>query len=163
MTPLLKAYKDTDQHEPKPLYRLFERIIPSQADKLDRELSLIRLTNGELLRAKVEPFQLGSTAWSNIRVFAVRQKKITRRVDVHSLRHSTQIEYFDTAILFTAASKATATATGFTRLSQARIIRPIWSMATPSAPSSAVFNPPAKFSFSASPGPPNQPRTASFS
>jgi hypothetical protein len=117
MTPLLKAYKDTDQHEPKPLYRLFERVIPSQADQLDRELSLVRLTTGELLRAKVEPFQLGSTAWSNIRVFAVRQKKITRRVDVHSLRHSTQIEYFDTAILFTAASKATASATDFTRLS----------------------------------------------
>ena len=117
ITPLLKAYKDTDQHEPKPLYRLFERIIPSQADQLDRELSLIRLTTGELIRAKVEPFQIGSTAWSNIRVFAVRQNKITRRVDVHSLRHSTQIEYFDTAILFTAASKASATATGFTRLS----------------------------------------------
>src|SRR5256885_318531 len=32
MTPLLKAYKDTDQHEPRPLYRLFERIIPSYAD-----------------------------------------------------------------------------------------------------------------------------------
>jgi hypothetical protein len=116
-TPLLKAYKDTDQHEPRPLYRLFERVMPSHADQLDRELSLIRLTNGEALRAKVEPFQLGSTAWQNVRVFAVRQKQISRRVDVHSLRHSTQIEYFDTAILFGAASKATASASGFTRLS----------------------------------------------
>jgi hypothetical protein len=117
MTPLLKAYKDTDQHEPKPLYRLFERIIPSQADQFDRELSLIRLTNGELLRGKVEAFQLGSQSWSNIRVLAVRQKRVTRRVDIHSLRHSTQIEYFDTAVLFTAASNGTATASGFTRLS----------------------------------------------
>lgn len=117
VTPLLKAYKDTDQHEPRPLYRLFERVMPSHADQLNRELSLLRLTNGESLRGVVDSFQLGSTAWSNVRVFAVRQKQITRRVDVHSLRHSTQIEYFDTAILFGAASKATASATGFSRLS----------------------------------------------
>lgn len=117
MTPLLKAYKDTDQHEPRPLYRLFERIMPSHADQLDRELSLIRLTSGEALRAKVEPFQLGSAPWNTIRFFAVRQKQISRRLDVHSLRHSTQIEYFDTAVLLTAASKVTATASGFSRLS----------------------------------------------
>lgn len=117
VTPLLKAYKDTDQHEPRPLYRLFERVMPSHADTFDRQLSLIRLASGESLRAKVEPFQLGSAAWSNIRFFAVQQKKITRRVDVHSLRHSTQIEYFDTALLFTAASGATAAASGFSRLS----------------------------------------------
>ena len=42
MTPLLLAYKDTDQHEPRPLYRLFERIMPSHADGLDRTLSVIR-------------------------------------------------------------------------------------------------------------------------
>ncbi len=39
MTPLLKAYKDTDQHEPRPLYRLFERVIPSYADGPDRTLT----------------------------------------------------------------------------------------------------------------------------
>ncbi|HEU0123119.1 MAG TPA: hypothetical protein VFQ91_21495 [Bryobacteraceae bacterium] len=117
MTPLLKAYKDTDQHEPKPLYRLFERIMPSHADTLDRELSLIRLTSGEAIRGKVEPFQLGSLPWDKIRFFAVRQNSITRRVEVHSLRHSTQIEYFDTAILFTNGSRATASASGFSRLS----------------------------------------------
>ena len=32
MTPLLKSYKDTDMHEPYPLYRLFARIMPSYAD-----------------------------------------------------------------------------------------------------------------------------------
>jgi len=117
ITPLLKTYKDTQQEEPRPLYRLFERIIPSHADTFDRELSLIRLASGESLRAKVEPFQLGPLNWSQIRFFAVQQKSITRRVDVHSIRHSTQIEYFDTAILFSAASKASATASGFTRLS----------------------------------------------
>jgi len=117
MTPLLKAYKDTDQHEPRPLYRLFERIMPSHADTLDRQLSLIRLANGESLRGKVEPFDLGTAKWDQIRVFAVKQKSITRRVDVHSLRHSTQIEYFDTAVYFAASSKATASASGFSRLS----------------------------------------------
>lgn len=117
ITPLLKAYKDTDQHEPKPLYRLFERVMPSHADQLDRELSMIRLNTGETLRGKVEPFQFGAAAWSDIRFFAVKQKNITRRIDVHSLRHSTQIEYFDTAILLTASSRATAAAAGFSRLS----------------------------------------------
>jgi len=117
ITPLLKAYKDTDQHEPRPLYRLFERIMPSQADAFDRELSIVRLASGESLRAKVEPFQLGSTPWANVRFFAVRQKSIARRVDVHSIRHSTQIEYFDTGLVFGASSRATAAASGFTRLS----------------------------------------------
>ncbi len=117
ITPLLKSYKDTDQHEPRPLYRLFERVIPSHADGLDRGLSLIRLTTGESLRGKVEPFQLGTANWGQIRFFAVKQKQITRRIEVHSLRHSTQIEYFDTAVLFSAATKATVTASGFTRLS----------------------------------------------
>ena len=34
MTPLLQALKDTDQHEPRALYRLFERLLPSGADQL---------------------------------------------------------------------------------------------------------------------------------
>jgi hypothetical protein len=50
MTPLLRMYKDTDQHEPRPLYRLFERIIPSYADGFDRALSLVRLKGGETMR-----------------------------------------------------------------------------------------------------------------
>lgn len=117
MTPLLKAYKDTDQHEPRPLYRLFERIMPSYADTFDRGLSLIRLTSGEALRGTVEPFTLGTTPWDKIRSFGVRQRSVTRRIDVHSLKHSTQIEYLDTALVATPASKITVSATGFTRLS----------------------------------------------
>ena len=50
LTPLLDLYKDTDQHEPRPLYRLFERIMPSGADGLDRSLGLLRLQNGQMLR-----------------------------------------------------------------------------------------------------------------
>jgi len=50
LTPLLDSYKDTDQHEPRPLYRLFERVIPSAADGFDRSQSLVRLRGGEMLR-----------------------------------------------------------------------------------------------------------------
>src|SRR5690348_14098515 len=39
MTPLLTTLKDTDQHEPRPLYRLFERLMPSYADGFDRTLT----------------------------------------------------------------------------------------------------------------------------
>ena len=53
LTPLLTSLKDTDQHEPRPLYRLFERIMPSSADGLDRTLSLVRLENGSALRCAV--------------------------------------------------------------------------------------------------------------
>ena len=117
LTPLLKTYKDTDQHEPRPLYRLFERIMPSHADGLDRGLSLVRLTSGEALRGTIEPFSIGTRAWSDIRAVAVKQKRIARRLEVHSIRHSTQIEYFDTGVVLATASTASAQASGFTRLS----------------------------------------------
>jgi hypothetical protein len=116
-SPLLKTYKDTDQHEPRPLYRLFERVMPSQADQLDRGLSIIRLSSGEALRAKVEPMQLGELPWDRIRFFAVKQRTVTRRIDIHSIRHCTQIEFLDTAIYLAPDSKATIAASGFTRLS----------------------------------------------
>lgn len=117
VTPLLKTYKDTDQHEPRPLYRLFERVMPSQADAIDRELSIVRLASGESLRGKVEAFSIGSTPWNQIRFFAVKQARIARRMDVHSIQHSTQIENFDTGVRFAKDSRATAAASGFTRLS----------------------------------------------
>jgi len=117
LTPLLLTYKDTDQHEPKPLYRLFERIIPGHADGPDRTLSLIRLTNGESLRGKVEAFSDGPLNWAEIRRLAVKQKQVTRQVDVHSLFHCTKIEFFDTGIGLAEGSKLDSKATGFTRLS----------------------------------------------
>lgn len=128
MTPLLKAYKDTDQHEPRPLYRLFERIIPSYADGLDRTASLIRLRGGETMRAalpasgavvevKTADGQTAKLNWGDIRMLAVRQKLVNRSMTAHSLRHSTQIEYLDTGVALTAASKLDSTARGFVRLS----------------------------------------------
>jgi hypothetical protein len=127
MTPLLKTYKDTDQHEPRPLYRLFERIIPSYADGPDRTQSLIRLKGGEAVRValptsgevevKTADGKAVKLPWSNIRMLAVRQKLVTRSTTVYSLKHSTQIEYLDTGVWLTSTSKLDSSARGFVRLS----------------------------------------------
>ncbi|MCC6536694.1 MAG: hypothetical protein IT162_04035 [Bryobacterales bacterium] len=119
MTPLLKIYKDTDQHEPRPLYRLFERIIPSHADGFDRSLSLIRLTSGEMLRGALPTTgEIGGVPWNQVRALAVRQKRVTRAaMEAHSIRHSTQIEYLDTGVALTASSRVEISARGFARLS----------------------------------------------
>jgi hypothetical protein len=128
MTPLLQIYKDTDQHEPRPLYRLFERIVPSYADGFDRTLSLVRLKGGETMRValpaagavevKAVDGKVTKLDWSAIRTIAVRQKLVSRvSVQTHSLRHSTQIEYLDTGVILTAASKLESGARGFVRLS----------------------------------------------
>ena len=126
ITPLLQAYKDTDQHEPRPLYRLFERLIPSYADGPDRRLSLVRLKNGEAFRAKIADWTIDvknaagekmSMPWSRIRSIAVRQKSVERSMQVHSLRHSTQIEFLDSGVGLTESSKVNIMARGFVRLS----------------------------------------------
>jgi hypothetical protein len=121
VTPLLRALKDTDQHEPRALYRLFERLLPSEADQPDREASLIRLASGELIRGKIGsfPFEIGGKKleWSNTRRLAVRRRTVARHVELHSLRHSTQIEYLDAAVIVTAASLVNVKAKGFVRLS----------------------------------------------
>lgn len=123
ITPLLEAYKDTDQHEPRPLYRLFERVIPSNADQFNREQSLLRRKGGALERGVVSGDSTivvdgKSIALRDIRMLAVRQKVVERNaVPVHSLKHSTQIEYLDTGVIASATSMLDATATGFARLS----------------------------------------------
>jgi hypothetical protein len=126
ITPLLKAYKDTDQHEPRPLYRLFERLIPSYADGPDRTLSLVRVKGGDAYRAKIADWTIDiqtaagekiSLPWSKIRSLAVRQKSVERSMQAHSLRHSTQIEYLDTGVALTDSSKVNIVARGFVRLS----------------------------------------------
>ena len=127
LTPLLTTYKDTDQHEPRPLYRLFERIMPSYADGFDRSLSLIRLQGGAAMRValpangsvdiKTADGMVVKLGWDEIRMLAVRQKVVSRTVAAHSIRHSTQIEYLDTGVALTAGSKLDAAARGFVRLS----------------------------------------------
>ncbi len=126
LTPLLETFKDTDQHEPRPLYRLFERIIPAYADGFDRSLSLIRLPGGDAIRANLPADSIEirtasgeavSLPWSRIRSLAVRQSRVRRSVQVHSLKHSTQIEYLDSGVVLSSSSKLDSTARGFVRLS----------------------------------------------
>ncbi len=126
LTPLLDAVKDTDAHEPKPLYRLFERIMPSIADNLDRTLDMIRLANGESVRGKLAPeTTLTFTAHNGtvtkiarqlIRRIAIRRKEVKRTFTVHSLYHCNQIAWLDTGISLTADSQVDSTAQGFLRL-----------------------------------------------
>lgn len=125
-TPLLNTYKDRDLREPDALYRLFARLMPGYADAADRTLDLIRLKNGEALRAKVGAESLtiqptGGAAMkvslAELRSLAVRQSVIEKTFDVHSLRHCTQIEFLDTGIIIGPNSRVEATAAGFVRLS----------------------------------------------
>ena len=110
----LQTLKDTDQHEPRPLYRLFARLMPGYADGFDRTLSLVRLPNHESVRCKLPEAAVelrtadggkATLPWSKIRSLAVRQKLTPRTIPVDSLRHCTQIEYLDTGVVLTAASK----------------------------------------------------------
>src|SRR5215203_2380682 len=96
LSPLLAALKDTDQHEPRPLYRLFERLMPGYADGPDRTLSLLRLENGKALRVAVPAGSIElrkpdgsktSLPWDTVRSLAVRRKFVRRTIPVHSLRH----------------------------------------------------------------------------
>lgn len=125
-TPLLNTYKDRDLREPDALYRLFARLMPGYADAADRTLDLIRLKNGEALRAKVGAESLtiqptGGAAMkvslAELRSLAVRQSVIEKTFDVHSLRHCTQIEFLDTGVIIGPNSRVEATAAGFVRLS----------------------------------------------
>ncbi|MEJ7605943.1 MAG: hypothetical protein WKF37_06685 [Bryobacteraceae bacterium] len=126
MTPLLTSLKDTDQHEPRPLYRLFERIMPSYADGFDRDLSLVRMATGPARRVQISEGNLSLLAsdgtkvdmpWSKVRSLAVRRKQVQRSAEVHSIRHCLQIDYLDTGIVLTKTSKLNTDARGFVRLS----------------------------------------------
>jgi hypothetical protein len=121
LTPFLAKIRDTDQHEPKPFYNLFDRLMPSIADQPDRTLSLIRMDGSAPTRGAWPQGEITvggqKLSWSNIRMLAVQRKSITRTMDVHSLRHSTQIEYLDTGLYASAASRWTIAAKGFSRLS----------------------------------------------
>ena len=126
LTPVLNAYKDRDLREPDALYRLFARLMPGYADAADRSFDLIRLKNGDALRAKVGISSLtiqptGGAATKvpldSIRVLAIRQNVIEKTFEVHSLRHCTQIEFLDTGVIIGPNSRVETTAAGFVRLS----------------------------------------------
>jgi hypothetical protein len=125
ISPLLEAFKDTDLHQPNPLYRLFQRVVPGNADDLRRDLDLVRTDDGETSRDQFEPAQLvvtlpdGTTETlplSQIRHLAVRRSTVKRTFDVDALRHCTQIEFLDTGVELAANSKVEESATGFVRM-----------------------------------------------
>lgn len=126
LTPLLATYKDTDAHEPNPLYHLFARLVPGYADNADRGLDLIRLSDGEALRGQVAAGDLKLTtadgkdqtvSITTVRRLAIRQAEIERTFDIDSLRHCSQIEFLDSGVGVTPASKIEETSRGFVRLS----------------------------------------------
>lgn len=125
LSPLLAAYKDTDVHEPNPLYRLFARLVPGYADDLDRSLDMLRLRRGAV-RGKWQAQSLmltdanGKTVTvegTNVRRLAVRQRRVDKTFDVDALHHCTQIEFLDSGVGLVSESKIEATATGLVRLS----------------------------------------------
>jgi hypothetical protein len=120
MTPLLERLKDTDQHEPRPLYRLFRRLVPNGADQAGREAAVVRLAGGEVWRGEVGAVKMtvGGTeiAWADVRRVAVRQAMVRKSFDLEALQHSTQIEYLDSGVGLTAESTVTSAAKGFVRL-----------------------------------------------
>lgn len=128
MTPLLDSYKDTDMHQPYPLYRLFARIMPGYADEADRSVDLVRLADGSALRGKVllPDTQVMSLAvngttlpvpFAAVRRLAVRRKEVVRTFDLQALYHCVQIEYLDSGVAVGADSKIDETAQGVVRLS----------------------------------------------
>ncbi len=125
LSPLLATYKDIDAREPKPLYRLFSRIIPAAADGFDRNLDLVRLTDGSSLRGDVRSAALTLTGadgkevkldLGQVRRVAVRQPAIERSFDIHTLYHCSQIEYLDAGVGVSPSSRLTSDAHGFARL-----------------------------------------------
>ena len=126
LTPLIQNFKDTDLKEPCPLYKLFSRIIPGYADRLDRKADLIRLANGETLRGKLDLQELQlrdqngkitKIAVDSLRKIAVRRASAEKTFVVDCLRNSTQTEFLDSGISLSANSRVEMTATGFARLS----------------------------------------------
>ena len=126
LSPLLALYKDSDAHEPRPLYRLFARIMPGYADRLDRTLDIVRLANGETIRGRVSSGDLKVTTpdkrtinvpFNTIRRIAVRRRSIDKTFDVDALRHCTPIEFLDSGVAVSAGSKIEETAQGLVRLS----------------------------------------------
>lgn len=120
LTPLLDAYKDTDNHEPKPLYRLFERLVPGRADNIDRTLDLVRLTDGRILRGRLADAMLSVNGTSlntaDLRSLAVRQKVVTKDTPIHSLYHCSEIEWLDSGIVLGKDSRLEEDCSGFVRL-----------------------------------------------
>ncbi len=120
LTALLQRLKDTDQHEPRPLYRLFRRLMPNGADQATRDAALVRLAGGATWRGDLSGLTLRvgerNLAWNEVRRIAVRQASVRKTFDLEALQHSTQIEFLDCGVGLSAESRVSTTAQGFVRL-----------------------------------------------
>lgn len=126
LSPLLASYQDTDAHEPDLLYRLFARIIPGQADAMDRTQDLVRLAKGGTLRGKLTCGALKLTLADGktetlpagaVRRLAVRQPSLERTFDLQALHHCTYVGWLDTGLAVTPETRVQADSAGFVRLS----------------------------------------------
>ncbi len=126
MTPLLKAFPDTEAREPDYRFRLFGRIMPGHADTKDRSLGLIRMANGKTARGnllnsrfsvKQMDDELVTIDTRNIRRIAVRREEIDRTFELHALHHCTYVGFLDSGIITTKDSELVADAEGYVRLS----------------------------------------------
>lgn len=130
-TLLLQSFTDDDGAQPGARYRLYRRIVPSEADEFDRTQGLIRLADGTMRRGNLvnsrlvlrttrsegtEPAEV-VVAGDKIRSLAVERESLTREVELDSRQHVTYIEWLNTGLMVTAESKVTFDATGFVRLS----------------------------------------------
>lgn len=124
LTPLLSAYKDVDAREPKPLYRLFSRLVPGYADHRDRSLDLIRLAGSKAVRGKLALTELRlehdgkqeTIPGNRIRTLAPVQPALERDLELHSLYHCTYVSFLDTGLELSPTSRITSEAEGFVRL-----------------------------------------------
>lgn len=126
LTPLLKAFADTDAHEPDARYRLFARLVPGRADGPDRTLDLLRTSDGRVQRGRWQASDLAlvdeagkrvAVAAADVRRLAVRQAKVVHTFELQALHDCTYVGWLDTGVLLGAQSRLVADAEGFVRLS----------------------------------------------
>ncbi len=124
LSPVLAALKDPDALRPSTLYRVFSRLLPAEADSIDRTQDLVRLANGQLVRGKLIAVDIAIqtlggeviVSSAELRRLAVRRSKVARDVEVHGLRHCTQIEWMDTGVGLTTETHVEQYAQGYVRL-----------------------------------------------
>jgi hypothetical protein len=131
MTRLLQSFTDDDGIQPGYRYRLYERIMPGQADAMARDQGLLRTVDGASLRANLKSDQLTlavdsgepgkskyvEIAKDKIRSIGVLRPAVTRELQLDARQHVTYIEWLDTGIDLTGESTLQIEADGFVRLS----------------------------------------------
>lgn len=126
ITPLLRSFEDRDGHEPDPRYRLFARLIPGRADRMDRGADLIRLADGSALRGHVDTpeFRVDTPDGASHRIpidqvrrLAIRRAHIEKTFELDAMRDCTYVAFLDTGVALTSGSSLRSDADGFVRLS----------------------------------------------